>query len=81
MIAILIVMVMIHGIVELSFSTEIKGTVIRIEGNNIILKDAEGKETTIKVKEVPAGLKAGDSIAIKDGLGVPSTMEKPLEGC
>ena len=81
MITILIVMVMIHGIVELSFSTEIKGTVLRIEGKNIILKNAEGKETTIEVKEVPAALKVGDSITIKDGAVVPSGEEKPLEGC
>lgn len=74
-------MMFIFVVAGLTFSAEIEGTVIRIEGKNIILKDAGGKEKVIEVKEVPAGLKVGDKIIIKDGTVVPSKKEKPLEGC
>ena len=74
-------MMFIFVVAGLTFSAEIEGTVIRIEGENIILKDAGGKEKVIEVKEVPVGLKVGDKIIIKDGTVVPLKKEKPLEGC
>ncbi len=75
------VVVIVFGVVGLTFSAEIEGTVIRIEGENIILKDVGGKETMIEVKEVPASLKVGDKIIIKDGTVVPSKKEVPIGGC
>jgi uncharacterized protein YacL len=63
----LIALVFTLGVVGLSFAAEVKGTVTKIEGKKITVKDAAGKETTVEVKAVPKDLKIGDTVTIKDG--------------
>lgn len=66
------------GVVGLAFSAEVKGTVSKIDGNKITVKDSAGKETTVEVKSVPKGLKAGDKVTIKND--VVTVDKKPAGG-
>ena len=77
----LVMLVFIFSVAAPIFSKEIKGTVTKIEGKKITVKDAAGEETTVEVKEIPTGLKTGDSVTVKDGMVVPVKKEKPAEGC
>lgn len=81
-IALIVALVFTLGVVGLSFASEVKGTVTKIEGKKITVKDAAGKETTVEVKEVPKDLKVGDSVTIKDGVvTVEKKKKKAIEGC
>ena len=74
----LIVVMFTFAVVSLGFAAEVKGTVAKIDGKKITVKDAAGKETAVEVKEVPKGLKVGDKVTIKDG--VVTIEKKPAAG-
>lgn len=81
-IALLVALVFTIGVVGLSFAAEVKGTVTKIEGKKITVKGADGKETTVEVKEVPKDLKVGDTVTINDGMvTVEKKKKKAIEGC
>jgi predicted thioesterase len=80
-VALLVVFVFTLGVVGLAFAAEVKGTVTKIDGKKITVKDAAGKETTVEVKDT-AGVKVGDSVTIKDGtVTVEKKKKKAIEGC
>ncbi len=59
----------------------VSGTVTKIEGNKVTVKDDMGKETTVEVKDIK-GTKVGDKVKIEDGVienvaAEPGTSEKP----
>lgn len=58
-------------------SAEVKGTVAKIEGKTVTVKDDRGKETPVQVKDT-AGIKVGDKVEIKDGVvtGQPTAPPK-----
>ncbi len=76
-IAVLVALVFALSIVSVGFAAEVKGTVTKIDGKKITVKDAQGKETTVEVKDT-AGVKVGDTVMIKDG--VVKKMPKPAAG-
>ena len=81
-IALMVALVFTCGVVGLSFAAEVKGTVTKIDGQKITVKDAAGKESTTEVKEVPKDLKVGDNVTIKDGaVTVEKKKKKAIEGC
>ena len=45
---------------------EAKGTVAKISGQTVIVKDAQGKEIIVKLEDVQ-GIKVGDKVEIKEG--------------
>ena len=45
---------------------EVKGTVAKISGQTVIVKDAQGKEISVKLEDVN-GIKVGDKVEVKDG--------------
>ncbi len=49
---------------------EVKGTVTRIEGGKVSIKDMMGSEKTVEPKnpEALAGIKVGDQASVKDGI-------------
>ena len=62
--------VFILGVVGLSFSDqEVKGTVSKIDGNKLTVRDDMGKEKTVEVKDLESleGIKIGDRVLVKDG--------------
>ena len=70
LIVLLMAMVFTLGIVSLSFpAQEVKGTVARIEGNKLTIRDDMGKEKTLKVKDLESlkEIKVGDRVLVKDG--------------
>lgn len=82
LIALLVVFVFTVGLAGLSFAAEVKGTVTKIDGKNVTVKGADGKETTVEVKEVPKDLKVGDSVVIKAGVvTIEKKKKKAIEGC
>jgi hypothetical protein len=79
-IALLVVFVFTVGMAGLSFAAEVKGTVTKIEGNKITVRDAAGKETTVEVKST-ADIKVGYRVTVKGG---EVTIERPrraIQGC
>lgn len=81
-IALMVALLFSIGVVSLSFAAEVKGTVTKIDGKKITVKGADGKETTVEVKEVPKDLKVGDNVTIKDGMvTVEKKKKKAIEGC
>jgi len=60
---------------------ELRGTVTKIDGNKITVKDAAGKETTVEVKKLPEGLKVGDRVTVKDREVVRERPRRVIEGC
>jgi len=64
------------GVVSLGFAADVKGTVAKIDGKKVTVKDNKGKETTVEVKSA-AGVKVGDKVTVKDG---KVTKDKPAAG-
>lgn len=67
MVVLLIALVFIIGVVGLAYAADVKGSVTKIEGKKITVKDEKGKETTVEVKDT-AGAKVGDPVEIKGGV-------------
>ncbi len=59
------------GIIGFAFAAaqEVTGTVAKIEGNNVTIKDASGKETTVQVTDPKTiqDLKVGDKVKAEGG--------------
>lgn len=81
-IALLIALIFTFGVLSMAMaSAEVKGTITKIEGNKVTVKDDKGKETTVEVKDVK-GLKVGDKVKIKDGVATKEAPKKKKpEGC
>ncbi|MCX7724366.1 MAG: hypothetical protein N2042_03855 [Thermodesulfovibrio sp.] len=94
-ISLMVLLTFILGVAFASFATEtkkpaeVKGTVTKIEGNKLTVKQADGKEVIVEVKDVK-GIKVGDKVKIKDGVvtkekGKEETSgakkKKAVEGC
>jgi hypothetical protein len=72
MIAVLVAAAFLLSFASISFAKEaekmaVKGTVTKIEGNMVTVKDDMGKETTVDVKDV-MDAKVGDMVKIKGGV-------------
>ncbi|MCL4492873.1 MAG: hypothetical protein M1510_13420 [Nitrospirae bacterium] len=68
-IALLIAMVFTLGVVGLGFAAgmkEVKGSVTKVEGKKVTVKDASGKEHAVEVKNAK-DLKVGDNVVVKHG--------------
>ena len=78
-IAMLVAIVFTLGVVGLSFAAKVEGTITKIDGHKVTVKDAAGKETTVDVKDAK-GVKVGDKVTIKDGAIVPAAKKK-VTGC
>jgi cytochrome oxidase Cu insertion factor (SCO1/SenC/PrrC family) len=65
-----------------SATKEVKGTITKIEGNKLTIKQADGKEVTVEVKDAK-GLKVGDNVEVKDGVAKKEEVKKKkaIEGC
>lgn len=67
-IALIIAIVFTLGVATMGFAAaEVKGTITKIDGKKVTVKDDKGKETTVDVKEVK-DVKVGDKVTIKDGV-------------
>ena len=49
-----------------------KGTITKIEGNMVTVKDKMGEEKTVEVKDA-SGLKVGEKIKVRDGIAKKMT--------
>lgn len=77
--AMMVVLVFALGLISLAFASgEVSGKITKIEGNNLTIKTADGKETTVEVKSAK-GLKVGDEVMVKNG--VATKKKKFIEGC
>lgn len=75
-IALVIAIIFTLGVATAGFaSAEVKGTVTKIDGKKVTVKDDKGKETTVEVKEVK-DVKVGDKVTIKDGVVTKDAPKK-----
>ena len=68
-ITLLVAMVFTLGMVSLTFAAdakEVKGTVTKVAGMTLTIKDAAGKEVTVKVSNAK-DVKVGDMVTVKGG--------------
>lgn len=84
-VTLLVIIVFTLGTVGMAFATkagaaEVKGTVTKIDGMKITVKDAAGKETTVEVKDV-TGVKVENRVTIKDGKVTIERPRRAIEGC
>ncbi|MCE5312032.1 MAG: hypothetical protein LLF86_02640 [Nitrospiraceae bacterium] len=84
--ALVIAMLFVVSVAGLSFAADVTGTVSKIEGSKITVKDAKGAETIVNAKD--AKVKVGDKVTVKDGKIVadsgdkkPAKKKKVIEGC
>ncbi len=86
LITVLVAAVFLLGLASLSLAAGdekmgVSGTVTKIEGNKVTVKDDMGKETIVEVKDLK-NTKVGDRVKIEDGVienvaAEPGTSEKP----
>lgn len=70
LIVLLMVTAFTLAVAGISFSAqEIKGTVAKIEGNQLTIQDDAGKQVTVQVKDRESlkEIKVGDRVLVKDG--------------
>ncbi len=81
-IALVIAIIFTFGVATMGLATaEVKGTITKIDGKKVTVKDDKGKETTVEVKEVK-DIKVGDKVTIKDGVATKEAPKKKKpEGC
>ncbi len=72
----LVAVVFTIAVAGLSFAADMKGTISKIDGGQITVKGADGKETSVAGDA--KGLKVGDKVTIKDGKVM---KKKAVEGC
>jgi hypothetical protein len=70
--AVLFAMLFVLSVASASFADkdktcEVKGTITKIEGNMVTVKDKKGEEKTVEVKD-SSGLKVGEKIKVRDGV-------------
>ncbi len=80
--ALIVMLTFIIGVAGLAMASEIKGTITKIEGNKLTIKQADGKEVTTEVKDT-SGLKVGDMVEVEKGVAKKEMpkKKKPIEGC
>jgi len=75
-IALMIAIIFTLGVATMGLaSAEVKGTITKIDGKKVTVKDDKGKETTVEVKEVK-DVKVGDKVTIKDGVVAKDAPKK-----
>lgn len=94
-IALLMVLTFVFAVAFVSFAADTKktevvqGTVTKIEGKKLTIKQADGNEVTVEVKSVK-GIKVGDKVTVKDGVVTKEKgkeakpapkKKKAVEGC
>lgn len=84
--AIVIIMTFALGFVFSAYAANVTGTITKIDGNKVTVKQADGKETTIELKVgdsityKPAGAKDKGKEKGKEGATTPK-KKKAVEGC
>jgi hypothetical protein len=74
-IALLIAIVFAFGVVGITFAAdakEVKGTITKVEGKSITVKDSAGKESKVTISNAN-DVKVGEMVTVKDG---KATVEK-----
>jgi len=69
-ITLVVAMVFTLGLVSWTFAAdakEVKGTVTKVAGMTVTIKDAAGKEVNVKVNNAK-DVKVGDMVTVKDGM-------------
>lgn len=81
-IALIVMLTFVLSLAGLALAAEVKGTITKIEGNKLTIKQADGKEVTVEVKETK-DLKVGDTVTVKDGAVTKEApkKKKAIEGC
>lgn len=75
-IALVIAVIFTLGVATMGFAAgEVKGTITKIDGKKVTIKDDKGKETTVQVKEVK-DVKVGDKVTVKDGVVTKDAPKK-----
>jgi hypothetical protein len=81
LIALLVIVVFTLGIVGMAFAAGVEGTVTKIDGKKVTIKDGSGKETTVtaEAKDCKVGdkVKFDGSKLTKEG----GAKKKQIEGC
>ena len=77
--ALMVAIVFTLGIAGMSFAADVKGTISKIDGKKVTVKDTAGKETT--VESDAKDLKVGDSVEVKSGKIEKAKKKKAIEGC
>ncbi|MCX8033956.1 MAG: hypothetical protein N3A00_01390 [Thermodesulfovibrio sp.] len=77
----LLILTFVFGFVFSAYATTVSGTITKIDGNKVTVKQADGKEVTVE-------LKVGDKITIKpaaekgkEGAAPSPKKKKAVEGC
>ncbi len=66
MLAVIVALLLSLSLATVGFAAEVKGTITKIDGHKITVKDDKGKESTVEAKEMK-DVKVGDKVSIKDG--------------
>lgn len=75
-IALAIAIIFTLGVATMGLAAaEVKGTITKIDGKKVTVKDDKGKEATVEVKEVK-DVKVGDKVTIKDGVITKEAAKK-----
>jgi len=77
-IALVIAIIFTFGVATMGFAAaagEVKGTVTKIDGKKVTVKDDKGKETTVEAKDVK-DVKVGDKVTIKGGVVMKDAPKK-----
>ena len=80
-ITLLVAMVFTLGMVSLTFGADVKeakGTVTKVAGMTLTIKDAAGKEVTAKVSNAK-DVKVGDMVTVKDGKAAKAEAPAPAK--
>lgn len=83
--AIAVILTFVLGFVFSAYAANVNGTITKIDGNKVTVKQADGKEVTVE-------LKVGDKITIKpaaekskekgkEGAATTPKKKKAVEGC
>lgn len=71
--AIAVLLTFVLGFVFSAYAANVNGTITKIDGNKVTVKQADGKEVTVE-------LKVGDKITIKPAAEKDKSKEKGKEG-
>lgn len=79
--ALLIVVVFTLGIVGMAFASGVEGTITKIDGKKVTIKDGASKETTVTADAKEC--KVGDKVKFDDGklMKAGGAKKKQIEGC
>ena len=74
-IALIVAIVFTLGMVSFTFAAEVKGTVTKVEGKAVTVKEASGKEVKVDVSNA-SDVKVGDMVDVKDGKAMKEAAKK-----